>query len=275
MNKYHFKEKDYANEILTNGFTSKYIGTELKILAKDYRALGKDETEIKKFLYDFCRLNLKGFNEVIHFKIINSAVTYCMNDKNKLIQIDKINVSSEELKVIENMSIPHDHKRVVFTLLILTKMSKEFVKIKDGEIKSKEYYFGGHKNYRELVSTSKITFNKTKKSTIKNIHDLIHILDEQGIVKITGNGNIKLLFMYNIEEDDGIVLSVNDYSAIGYYYDLYCGENKVKECESCEELYKSNKHNQKYCNGCRILIKQRKDRENKREKYNSRKANKT
>ena len=250
---------DYAEEIISNGFTSKYIATELNIIAKYYKSLGKNEDEIKQVLIDFCKSNLKGFNQAIHFKIINTAVKHSLNPKNKLIQIDKVDIIKNELSIIEAMDIPHDYKRVVFTLLALTKLNKDFGKIKNGEIKSSDFNFGGHKNYRELVATSKITFNKTKKSIVKNIHDLIRVLDEKGIVEITGNGKIKLLFMYGIEEDDDIVFSVNDYSVIGFFYDLYCGENRVKECESCRIPIKAKSNRQNFCEAC--------SRDKKLEKY--------
>lgn len=255
MNKFHYKERDYAETILSEGFTSKYIATELKILAKHFKSQGMDEIGIKKELQTFCENNLKGYNQAIHFKIINNAVSHGLNEKNKIIQIDCIDITENELKAIDQLELPHDFKRVLFTLLVLNKLSKKFIKIKGDTITSKDFYFGGHKNYRELVSTSKITFNKTKKSTVKNIHDLIRLLDEKEIVQITHNGNIKLLFMYDIEEDEKVALPVYDFGVIGLYYDLHHGENRVRECEICKVpiLLSKNKRSssqKKFCDIC-------------------------
>jgi hypothetical protein len=253
MNKYQYKERDYAIDILKSGFTSKYIATELKVLAKYYKSQGKDETEIKTLLHEFCKKYMNGFNDAIHFKIINNAVSYSI--KNKLIQIDNVRVTNNELKFIEQLDLAHDYKRVVFTLMILSKLEKLYLELKDGEVKTNQYYFGGHKNYKELVVTSKITFNKKKKSIVKNIHDLIHILDEKKIIQITHNGNIKLLFLYEIENDEEVLLSVKEYSVIGLYYDLYYGENKIKECEICNFPIKVTGKHKKYCKECAIEIK--------------------
>lgn len=252
MNKFQYKEKDYAEEILNNGFTSKYIASELKILSKYYKSEGKNEEEIKELLTLFCKTNLKGYREAVHFKMINSAVKFGFNERNKLIQIDNVDVTNKELEAIENMDIPHEYKRVVFSILVLNKLNRKFFEIRDGENKNTEFYFGGHKNYRELVSVSKIVFDKKKRSKVKNIHDLIHVLDEKEIVKITGNGNIKLLFMYDIEEDNNIVFSVDDYEVIGYFYDFHYGENRVKKCEnkSCDVLIKANSNRHSYCKKC-------------------------
>ncbi|PKR82866.1 hypothetical protein [Heyndrickxia camelliae] len=261
MHEYQYKEKDHALQILNNGFLSKHINSELKILAKYFNEQDKTEEDIKQSLHDFCKTNLKGYNEAVHFKIINGAIKFGTNNKNKLIQIDKIDITKSELHVIEQMDLPHKFKRVVFTLLVLTKLSKEFLKIRDGEIKNQEYYFGGYKHYKELVSVSKITFNKKKKSTVKNIHDLVHLLDEKGVVEITNNGNIKLSFMYDIENDKDVAFSVNDYRVIGLYYDLYYGENRVKQCENCNIPIRANSSTTKYCKECSIDIERRRQRE--------------
>lgn len=255
MNKYQYKEKDYANEIVHNGFTSNYIVSELKILAKYYKEQALDEPTIKQKLKEFCKKHMVGYNEAIHFKIINSAVTNSLKEQNKLIQIDQIGVTESEIERIEEMNIDHEYKRVVFSLLVLTKLSKEYIRLKDGEIKSKEYYFGGHKNYRELVSVSKTTFKKNKKSSVKSIHELIRMLDEMGIVKITGNGNIKLLFMYDIPHTDKIAIHISQYDSIGYYLDRYFSLNNVKSCKECKNPIKPSSRNQIYCQECKRKIK--------------------
>lgn len=272
MNKFKYKERDYAKEILNNGFTSKHILTELKILAKYYKELGYKEDELKDLICNFCKENLNGYNHAIHFRVINSAINHANDDKNKLMQIDKIDITKSELEYIDKLDITHEQKRVIFTLLVMTKLSKEYTRLKDHEIKSNEFYFGKHNKYRELVSTSKISFDKRKKSLIKNIHDLIRLFHEKGIVEIRVNGNIKLLFMYDIEECENVEIVVDDYGVIGFYYDLYYEENRVKKCEECGRLIKAY-NTQKYCNECSLEKKKESKRENwhkNKEKYNTR-----
>ncbi|TCJ01114.1 hypothetical protein [Cytobacillus praedii] len=250
LNKYQYKDRDYINDIIEKGFTSKFINTELKLLAKYYQERGNDETIMKDKLQSFCEKNLKGYNPAVHYKVINNAVSYGLNDKNKIIQINNISISQPELDYIDNLDLEHNYKRVVFTLLVLQRLFKNYLKIKDGEVKSDDYYFGGFKNYRDLVSVAKITFDKKKKSKVKNVHDLIRLFHEKGIVQISNNGNIKLLFMYEIPMDDSEEVIVNDYNLIGYYYDLYHRENRVKECEECGVPIKTNSNKQIYCGDC-------------------------
>lgn len=265
MNKFQYKERDHAKEIEENGFTSKYIVSELKILAKYYKEQGKDEESVKILLKDFCKKHLKGYNEAVHFKIINNAVAFGMKDENKIIQIDQIDVNQSELEIINQMDIDYEYKRVIFTLLILTKLNKEYVRFKDGEIKSIDYYFGGHKNYRELVLTSKTTFKKNKKSKVKNIHDLIHILDDKGIVEITGNGKIKLLFMYNIMGSDDAIINIEKFNSVGLYFDLYNNVDKVASCSSCGIPIKKKNNSQRFCDSCRDDYRRKYKTEKQRE----------
>lgn len=263
MYKYQYKELDHVNCIIISGFTSKHIASELRLLAKYYNEEGYSDEKVKEELHRFCGENLKGYNAAIHYKIINDATRYGVNEKNKLIQIDQVEILQKELDVIAKMDITHEYKRVVFTLMVLSKLSKMFLLIRDGEIQNNEYYFGGHKNYRELVSLSKITFNKTKKSKVKNIHDLIHILDEKKIVEIRNNGKIKLNFMYEIDESDGgdgVAFIVDNYNEIGFFYDLQYGENRVKRCEECRVPIRANANTVKYCRSCSLEIKRNQNR---------------
>ncbi|WJV20710.1 hypothetical protein QU593_09870 [Rossellomorea marisflavi] len=262
-NKYKYKEKDYIRDILENGFVTKYVGSELKLIAKWYKEEGMDSEKIKDELQNFCKVHIKNYNKAIHYKIINSAVNYAKNEKNKLIHIDSVSISKLELDTIESMDISHDYQRVVFTMMVMNKLGKEFIRIRDGVPGSNECYFGGYKNFRELVSLANITFNKKKNSKVKNIHDLIHLLDEKGIVEIGTNGNIKLLFMYGFKTGGDFTLSVSDFQTIGFYYDYYHGENKVKECENCGTLIKAKSNNTKYC----IYCAENKERERKRDKW--------
>lgn len=266
LNKYQYKDRDYIEDIIKQGFTSKFINTELKLLAKYYREHGNDEVVIKNKIQSFCEKHLEGYNPAIHYKVINNAVSYGMNDTNKIIQINNISVSKSELSYIDNLDLEHNYKRVVFTLLVLQRLFKKFLEIKDGEVKSDEYYFGGFKNYRDLVSVAKITFDKKKKSKVKNIHDLIRLFHDKRIVQIANNGNIKLLFMYEIPVDGDKEVIVKDYNVIGYYYDLYYGENRVKECEECGIPIKMSGNKKKYCSRCAKVVNIKKTIENRASK---------
>lgn len=249
MYKNQYKEKTYVKEILGNGFASKYLLHEMKLLTKYYKEEGRDEEERKESLYKFCEEKIKKFNKVTYYKTINNALNYVKNKDEKLVEIESIDISKSELNYIDRLNIDEILKKLVFTLLVLVKLNKTYLELKDGELKNKEYYFGGHNSYRELTSCSKVAFNKKK--GLKNIHDLIRILHEKNIVEIVGRGKIKLLFMYEIEDDTSEEIEIKFYDVIGYYYDRYKGDKKIKECENCETLIKTTSNRQIYCKDCK------------------------
>lgn len=243
-----FKEKTYIKKILENGFSKKYLFYEMKLLVKYYKEQGCDEETRKALLYQFCEKHIENFNKVIFYKTINRALNFVKNNEEKLVEIDGISISKSEIDYIDKLDINKNLKKLVFTLLVLTKLYRLYLKEKDGKIKNKEFYFGGQKNYKNLIESSKVVFDR--KSGIKNIHDLIRELHNKNIVEITGNGNIKLTFMYEIVDDDDREIFVRHYDTIGYYYDKYHGDNKIKECENCKTLIRVRSNRQKYCHSC-------------------------
>lgn len=249
MNKYKYKEKTYAEDIVNKGFVTNNVNFELRILAKYYKELGHKPKEREELIYKFCEDNLDGYNRVTHFKMINNALNYGRKKDNKLIEIDEIHITKSELATIDNIELDHEHKKVAFTLLVLDKLNKKVQEIKYGEQVNNEHYFGGEeKYYRELKRLSKIPLHRRKDT--KNIQDLIKDLSELDIVQPTTRGMIKLSFIYDIPKDNEVVLTMNRYDNIGYYYDYYVGRNKVKPCEKCDSLITGKNNKTKYCSDC-------------------------
>lgn len=83
----------------------------------------------------------------------------------------------------------------------------------------------------------------------ENINMAIYYLKEQGLVEDTIN-NLKLLFMYNIPDDDNVAMEIKDYENIGMYYDLHIGKKNIKACDNCGKPIKVKSNRTKYCNIC-------------------------
>lgn len=54
IDKFKFKEKEYAEAIIENGFISKSLNYELRLLSKYYKELGYKPKKREELLYDFC-----------------------------------------------------------------------------------------------------------------------------------------------------------------------------------------------------------------------------
>lgn len=265
MKNYKYNELSQVKQILENGFGTKNINGELKLLAKYYRDLGMKPKEREKALYDFCKKHLVGFNKVLYFSKINSALNYAKRKDTVMIEIEKMEVLKGELDFIDKLEIDIDYKKILFTLLVITKLNRQVYYLKHGKTNDKFYFGGTEKAYRELLNFSKVNLN-TRRKQGKTIHNVISKLAECGLVKIKNNGHIELLFMYNLPAHDECVMEIKYYSEIGGYYDLYLGNSKIIQCKICgiPLVKKSNKT--KYCKDCKIEKQKEWQRESMRKK---------
>lgn len=249
MIKYKYREKTYAEELLKSGFTSNFISYELKILVKYYKELGKKPKEREELIREFCQKYLTGYDRVIHFRLINSVLNYSAKKDVKLIEIDSVDVSKSELKYIDELNLDYDHKKILFTLLVLDKLNKKEYEIKHNKKPNDEYFFGGKESYyKDLKKRANVPTYRSKKK--KNINDIIYDLNKEGLTESVSRAVIKLLFLYNIPQSNDIGLTITNYDYIGLYYDLHVGLDGMKKCECCGVPIKARSNRMKYCDDC-------------------------
>lgn len=247
---YQYNQTKYAESVIKNGFSSKYMRMELNLIALYYRELGKTPKERKELIYDVCEKHIEEFNRVKYFKAINSAINFSTNKKNKLIDIDYIQITRSELNYIDNLDIDYLYKKILFTFIVLDKLKQNKGEIVTENKPNGEHYFrNSEANIRELIKSSGITKPMLKKIGHENINMAIYHLRKLGLVEDTIN-NLKLLFLYNIHEDNNVVMEIRDYGNIGMYYDLHIGKKNIKACENCDKPFRFKSKNKKYCDKC-------------------------
>lgn len=249
----YYKEKTYAENIFKNGFTSNNIKRELKVLAKYYKC-EKDmlPKQREESLYEFCK-QYRWFKKVTHYKLIDGAVNYSRKKDSLLIEIDSVNITEKEMKYIEELEIRSVEKKLLFSLLVIDKLNKERAIILNIPSNDKSFFGGGDWSYKKLINTMHNNLSH------KKLHIMIGYLSDKGLLRIASKATIELLFVYEIDNDENVILQVNDFDRIGLYYDLYYGENRVKKCESCGVPIKKNNNRKSYCSKC--------SRERELEKY--------
>jgi hypothetical protein len=117
-----FDEKSYAEEILLKGFSTYMNFKDLSILAKYFKYLGKNRTQIKKDLIDFCYKYNPEFNEIIHNKYIEGALN--ATKKYKLVLPMTVNITKGEIEIIKTL---HNYKyeKIIFVMLVMAKFYKD------------------------------------------------------------------------------------------------------------------------------------------------------
>lgn len=252
MNNLRYREDLYAEQILENGFLTKYHVHEMKILVKYFKSKGIKPKERKNLIYEFCEKYIEDFNKVLYFRKINSALIVGQKKHNNLIIIKEIPITKSEVDFINNLDIEYHYKKVVFTLLVQNKINKMVCDFLFGKHSDYNFFGGKKQHYKETFSQSKIPVRYSLNNVnVKNdIHNIINRLNEQGIIRLGNRGRIVLSFIDEIESDDEIALNVTTFDNIGYYLDYFNNENNVIKCECCNELVKKTGKNHRMCRVC-------------------------
>ena len=254
MIQFRYNEKKYAEEILKKGFLTQYHRYELKILVKYYKeVLAEKASERKKLVYQFCENNIVKFNRVKYFKIINSALAYGSKRINKLILIESIPITKNEIKYINGLEIDSVHKKILFTFIVKNKLNKEMSKQIYGKVSDYNIFGGKTESYKEVFEMSRL-------SGEYDINKLVNGLSNLGYVDVRTRGKINLSFIDDIvvnkdekgNKIDNIVFEITNFDNVGYYFDWYNGDDKYMKCENevCGEIIKKTNGNIKYCIDC-------------------------
>lgn len=252
MNKY-FKEKEYIEGLLKKSKLDGGIRSDLKILAKYYKHLGKDNENVEKSLYEFCEKKCNGwFNKVRHYKMIDNAVTYAFKEDSVLIQIESIEIMEKELEFIESLKYEELEKKIIFSLLVINKLNNTRAKMRGFDSKNKYFGGSGEYSYKSLMDTLNEKITRTYRE--KGIHKTIKLFNDDGLTRTTNRLSLELLFLDMIEDDDKTILKVMDFDNIGLAFEFYYGSKKVKACTECGKLIRITNGNKKYCDLCSTKV---------------------
>lgn len=260
IDRFTYKEVDYANCLIENGFMTQYINYEMSLICKYWRDIGMTKREVKENLSYFCSLYVQDYDEFVYYKKINSIVNKIFSSDLPLIQIDYVEIYEHEVEYIKNMNYPHNYKRFVFSMLVLKKIY--------AAISSKS---GG-----DGVLTGYLNCDSSKIKTLKHMAHLkggkkddpdymLFDLSSDGYVNILALTNVYLNFINDMNmHSSNIAIRVNDFERVWMYWDYLIGYNrggKIKLCENCGRPYHLKSNRQKYCEVCSGEIKRKNDRD--------------
>lgn len=234
-----FDEKQRVEELLKTGFKSKTALLDFILLGKYLIAQGKSGAELQneliKILSDKQSLIPANYLPTIIPKIIRVATNNPLQE-NKVVSITK-----NELDTISQFS--DKARKIAFIYLVC-------------------YKFYGKEFAIKPIETKKLA----KLTNMRNnqLFLLENELFEKGFLK-DKETRTELFYIVNLPEKDDseIMIEINDYRELIYYYEKCLGENIVN-CKICNKLIKRNSNAQVYCKDC----KKEKDRE-KVKKYRS------
>lgn len=254
-----YNELEVARNLYENGLQNmNSIGNELRLVAIYIRrVLDLKPKQLREQMYGYAEKYIIGYKREKYYPIINRAINNATKKGSCLISIESIQILQNELDYINSVEIESEHeyecRKLMFTILTKMKLNKEIFNIRNTDEDkscSGKYFKGGQRKYNELKRQAKIP------DKIKLNEELFHDLYKSKLVEPKYNGLIEFKFIDEINKLDESkeIISINQFDDIGWYYDLYMGDKKIKQCEVCGKLIKikSNKDTStKYCDKCK------------------------
>jgi len=239
-----FYEEKHAKILLESGFTSFMDYEDLSILAKYFKYIGKNKTQIKKSLIEFCEKYNPYFNEVLSRGKIDGALRSC--EKFGLRLAIDIPITNHELDIIKNCG---DYKRqkILFVMLAIAKYFK-YNNTRLTPKKNNKHDDDFYVNYKliDILKIAKINVSKVER------RDIIYDLEQSQLVTTIKNRDGGTSFQVNfIDENSEPVIIVDDMDDIINFYPFYCSKcgketNKAKRHDLCEECYSKNRSKERW-----------------------------
>lgn len=227
-----FDEVQYAENIIRNGCSKKYILVDFKILAKYFLLhMGYSDDKTREQMLQI----LKDGQSIIPLNYlpqkIDLSIKYAKTEKLKTSL--PINITQTELDRIQNL--PEHLRELAFIYLFFTKWNKD----DDG-------FFIEKSDLKKLLKSTSITNSKL------NIMD--GELERLKVIDFIDYRRKEKVKSTIIEDKSQNIIEIKDFENALLYYRRYCGK-KVIECVDCGSLVEVKGNRQKYCKCCAKKIK--------------------
>lgn len=244
-NYYKYNEIEYVEDILQKGFLTNHIYTEMCLLVLYYRDFLKYKPKQRKeTLTRFCEEHWPDYRPEVHYIMINRALRVA--DKHvRLVSVGYVNVFQKDLDVIDSFAVSHDHKKLLFTLLVSLRLDRYYRMLKFDKEYTSNIFYGTDSVMRNVRKLACIPGSKDLNLTL--IPDLV----DAGAITPLHRGRLYLRYMDECTDSSECVLEVTCYDNIGLYYDLYKEVKGVSLCSICGKPYKKNSNRQMRCPDCR------------------------
>ena len=220
-----FCEKEYAENLLQNGFKTFMSQRDLSILAKYFKYLGKSQLEIEMELIAFCYKFNPQFNEVIFDCKIMKAVK--SSKKKDLRTSIEVNITKNEMDMIKTID-NYQYQKILFVLLAVAKyFNKDKI----------DYY--ADLTFPTLLKYSKVYCSKQQRK------EILAYLNSTNLISATYRGQYKINYAYNLGEN---IITISDMDHMIDFFPVYCkkcGKQIVKKYHQkhdlCDECYQEKR----------------------------------
>lgn len=242
MNQWLYHDIKRAEHILKHGFDRKDIAVDMKILCMYYRdVLGYKPKERRNALENFCKKHIKGYNEVLYYRVIDNALNFAKRKNSRLVEIEKIDIYKSEVDYINNLPVEPNFKRILFTLLVFIKLHKTMLATIYTTYKH-NYMTGRKTKDSDIFQAAHITSKITKKYYFYMLELIGYIVTYR-----SGVMNVKIFDKMPIDTSN-VAIEVKNFDYTGFYLDDYNHDPKIIHCCICGVPVRSNTSHRDYCN---------------------------
>jgi hypothetical protein len=235
-----FYEEKRAKILLKQGTQSFVTYEDLSILAKYFKYIGKNKTQIEKSLIEFCEKNICNFNEILFRGKIENAINSC--DKFGIrLHID-VPITNSELEIVKNCG---DYKRqkILFVMLAVAK----YFKYNDTRLTPKKNNnhdddFYVNIKWLDILKMAKVNVSKIER------RDIIYDLGQSELITLIKRRNGGVSFQVNfIDENSKSIITIDNMDDIISFYYFNCEKcgkpikDRAKKHGLCEECYKEKR----------------------------------
>lgn len=234
------RETDWAKQMIERQTLGSSPYETLRRIARYYIDLGKTKTETKKSIEKYVESCMKNSSILKWSKTIDAAVSYAA--KHPAVNVECINITADELKTIEFITLGRQAQRLAFTLLCLSK----YWNICTG---TNEFWVNSADS--EIMQMANI------KTSIKRQCKLYHDLREAGLISFSHRVDCNNIRVNFANDDSDTAMEITDLRNLGNQYLMQIGEPyfSCAECGVVSKLVNPQAgRKQKYCYECAAKV---------------------
>jgi hypothetical protein len=229
-------EKEWAENVIANRtLGAKPVETLSRVARFYHQEQGYKKTDVRSMVERFL-LQCSPGSSLSRWSDRLDIVSKT-SDKYKLIKIDSVDITQEELRLIKSLD-SRQPCRLAFTLLCVAKFMDMSRANNNGWINTSD---------KEIMKMANIN------TSIRRQSRMFHDLRECELVRFSkrvDNLNIQVVFM---KPESKTAIHITDFRNLGFQYNLYYGESYI-QCDQCGVTVRKNSNSHKYCQECATEI---------------------
>lgn len=237
-------EKILLEKALKEGYVSSKPTDTIRVLIKHYLQHNKKTDEIIKLVEEVLRKDRK-YRQSEWSDMIKKMTNTIKKSNNYIVyHVEKAEIMQEELEIIRDLD-NLELEKIAFSALVRCKILNQI------NTSNNNWVYPDKDLYDDAL------INKNIKEKQKMIYELKIRQLVTTANKIT-NPSFRVDYLH---ENGKVLLKINHFDRLIYYYLIWRGEKNISECDECKRYFQKKNNKNKYCKVCAKEVDKQKRRE--------------